>query len=263
MQIGDYIKFYNDDIIIFLWDENEEEWIEESLHESDISINRLLRNIIVFDKELTVKGFLRQLYPYINDIEHIFESSLYGMKLKPFYDIIDFENDQNDDDEIDYIEVYWRAEIWDDELVEYISYHGIPNENSEESIPISLMLTKLSEYQNCKIKIDNSYDIIYMNNEKGINCILSTTKEMTLFQLLDGFLFELTYTGYPEEQERKSKEILKEVEKIEENDIGEYGIDDLQLEIKQEQLNEAIKNEQYEKAQKIKKEIDKLKNKKE
>jgi len=257
MELGNTIKFYNNKITVELWDDDDEKWHETSIKELPISFNRYLRQEVEFDENLTVKGFMNQLKPYKSEIEGTFEASTYGYKLQPYYDNIDLGPEEGQDD-IEEIEFYWAAELWDS-IIEYTSFHGYKN---KKDIPYSLCISPIKDWQNAKLILNKEYKVYNLNLKIDAykDPILSTKKEFTLYQLLDCFLFELSYHGYPENQKEFAKTLEETSESINKGELKTIPFEKVLLELKEQELEEFIKAEDYEKAEEIRIEIENLKN---
>lgn len=263
MDLGHKITFYNNNITIEVWDEEEEIWVETPISELDYSFNRYMRHIVVFDENLTVKGFMTQLKPYQNLIEQTFEGSTYGYKLGPYLENMELNPDLGEDD-IENVELYWVSELFDDDITEYISFHGYKKEGDEdvEGIPYSLAISPIKNWQNAKLFINNKYEIynLSLKADGYKKPVVTATRDMTLYQLLDGWLFELSYHGYPENQEEFGDNLDEICNSIKNGEIETIRLEDAILDIKEEELQKEIDSENYERAEEIRKEIEELKN---
>ena len=255
MEIGTNIKFFNDKIVVDVWHEDTEKWIETPISVLNLSLNRYMRNIVEFDSDLTLEGFMKQLQPYIETIDNTFLGSSYGFKLKPFYDDLEKESTVSGE-KITKIEFYWISEIWEGELSEYISFHGYhDNDNTQ----YSLSFLSVKDYKDAKMIINNSYEIMpQFNHNEDYKAIISTKKQITLYELLDAWIYELTFSGFPEDQEKFVQTVMTDINNIKES-VSFSTLEDVLIESKEYSLNKAIENEDYEKAEILKKEIEDLK----
>jgi len=252
-----FVKIYNDKITVSHWDDEEEIWKENNISEIDVSFYRLFRHIVYFDRNLTIKGFLEQLKPYKEIIDNVFISSSGGFKLDNYLNNLDKNPDEESN--LSYIEFYRSVEIWDDELSEYCAYHGIVE---GEKMTYSLSFTEIKNFKHLFFKLNTDYEIYDYNKKEKINKpILSCKKDFTFYEVIEGFIYELTFFGTPDDQKEKEKEIFDEVEKIKSGEIKTSPIEELILKTLEEDLENAISSESYEEADKLKKEIKEYKDK--
>ncbi|MFW6008823.1 MAG: hypothetical protein ACOCP8_06120, partial [archaeon] len=176
MEIGNEIKFKKNGIFVDVWNEEQEEWKEYPINDPELNYNfeRFLKNIVNFDENLTVRDFMLLLYPYRYKIDKIFEGSNYGYKLDPFYK--NMEEEVINKSDVNNIEFYWGVEIFEDEINDYVSYHGF---KKGEDQAYSLSLSPIKNWQNAKISLNMNYKI-YDYEKSYENPILSTTKFFTL-----------------------------------------------------------------------------------
>lgn len=257
-----YIKIYNDKIAINHWIEEEELWKEEDFKYLDIPFCKLFRHVVYFDINLTIKGFMEQLRPYKDTIDKVFISSSGGFKLDFYYDNLDKNPDEKSN--LSSIEFYRAVEIWDDELSEYCSFHG---KAEGEEMTYSLSFSEIKNWKHLPFILNTDYEIHNYNKEKINKPVISCKKDFSFYEVIDGFIYELTFFGSPEDQQEKKNEVYDISDKIKSGEIKTRPIEELILENLEEDLEEAISKEDYEEAKKIKKEIkeykDKLNSKKE
>jgi hypothetical protein len=191
MELGSTIKFYNNQITIEIWDEEDEKWIETPIEEIDTSFNRYMRCLVEFDENLTVKGFMEQLKPYSKLIDETFIGSSYGCKLEPYYQ--NMEEEPTDEDPVTKIEFYWSAETFQNNFSEYVSFHGYKDnqitEDNPIGVPYSLAISPIKDWQNAKMVLNSEYkvyaidDIKVDENNQWIP-VIDATKDYTLYDII-------------------------------------------------------------------------------
>lgn len=241
MEISNYIKIYNNTICVYIWED--EDWKEKSLEKIDLEFSSILNNSVEFDENLTIKGFMSALKPFKNEIETIFKISLYNHKLEHYYKSMEenFPDKKYDNMEV---EIFGYGEVFDNYLNQSISIQGI----CEDEINYSVNLIPIYKFMNCKFYLNNNFEIINIDNEKYV---LESEKDYNLLELLDGFLYNLSYFGYPEDKLKISNDIDEIVDEI--DNIDNYDkINKL--------LKDAIEKENYEEASRLKEKLKKFKN---
>jgi hypothetical protein len=113
--------------------------------------------------------------------------------------------------EIKEIKLSWIFEIEDESeisslLKEYIYTGGI-GENKEN---ISMMFSKTNELTDCKIILDYKTSFTDYNG-KNIQSMSKIIKRFTLFDILKGIFFELSWHGDPKNRDKKIKKLLKDL----------------------------------------------------
>jgi hypothetical protein len=254
---GDFIKFYKNKIVTGVYDEFEKKLVEVDIRLLDYDLSYYFNNYVEFDEGLTVEDFLIQLSKYEKLIDLTFESYTNSIPLclylKEIYTIV---NEKQLIKDIKFVEFYKEINIRENVLVEFVSFRGIINRVLMDDD--SLNITPLKYWKHLNLKINNNVTI-YKNTIKNgkvhdMNVII-VYKDFTLFEILSNFFLELTVCGDPSEVEIIYKEINTD--------------DTLTDEIKEEvelldqyylinQLDDAIKSENYEEAKKLK---DKIENK--
>lgn len=243
-----YLTFYNNKITISLWNPEMEKWEEIVIKPEEYSISFFLNYVVKFDSKLTIKGFMKQLKPFKYEIDLIFESFSLGHNLDLYYENME-EKSEIVNDDIAYIEFFRIIELEDNEINESNTFQAI---SKCGDLPYSLRLYQIKNYKNKPFILNTGYEIIDYNKNGEI--IVSGNKDFTLYELLSGFIYEITYSGSPENQ------ILETENLIESGELELYSLNELKLDKLREELDKSIIDEDYEKASYLKKEIKKIEN---
>ncbi len=236
--------------------------------------NNLYDCNVEFSPDLTVGGFLRALHPFIKTIEYHFASFIKNHQLSEYYEILDkpyVPQDENPETKIEFIEMFWTAEIFEfedilnNELIsdfsQWGSYHGF-----SEKTNYSMSLTPLNEWQHYNFRLNNTITC-WKNNKDSTHAIMDKIFESSLnwclHDLLRWFFYELTFFGSIEDQESFKESLNQQVEDL---DLGiletvPFDLDDFELENLENLLKEAIDTENYEGAARIRNKIQEIKEK--
>jgi len=177
----------------------------------------------------------------VNDFNDIFYSSLDGYYIDPF--LQEIENNPTDKLDMDYIEVNWSCNKYDNELSAISTIHGVSYNDTDF---YAIDFVPLNNLKKLNISINKNF-IVYDYNKliEGKNEEESTInlgeKSFTLFDLYNAIFSEITFHGGPLDKKERFEELEKCIE--EENiNADEY------KELKSSTLNDLI--EKYEKEDK-------------
>jgi hypothetical protein len=284
------IKFYKDKITTFVFDDLKGDFLETDINELCLPLNRHLSKFVDFEEDFTVKDFITHLNNHKKDIENIFSSYMNNVSFDEIYEEILQEKEPDYLDDINELEIVWETDLFKDkEIKEYfiherISYIGVyfdENENEEDEIYIkSMNFMPMRNWKDLPISINRFITYQEINyNERTNNFSkpknkLAGLKSVSLFQLISGFLSELTIYGSPKTQLEISKKINSKIEEMKDSgkESFEFSIpfDDLETDefksknstkLLEIELKKALEEEEYLRAKQIKEKLDKLKNK--
>lgn len=210
-----------------------------------------LQNDIEIDEKVTIEDIFDYLMS-IEDIDEVFSHWTRGFKLKPFYDEMKEDNDSN----FISIVLSWVPEIfeWEDddcnkqsEFTEYVSVSGICGDGQKYGIS----LTSMSDLKDCSITLNNTWKL----TKNYSDVITVAQKPFSLEDVIGGFLYEITFHGYPDSK----KEVIDHLDAISERiESGEEEMiphEKVRIGLLEKKLERLIENEKYEKAEKVKNEI--------
>jgi len=123
------------------------------------------------------------------------------------------------------------------------------DDDAEESfMPIGLI--SIAKFKHLPIVLQKNVELFRSNSEGELSLLLTATAPLSVYEAINAILYEITYFGTEKEKETQLEELLQQ-----QNTSGK--VEDLE-----KYLQELVDDEQYEKAAKIKKDLDKLKMKK-
>lgn len=253
------------------------EFVEIDIKDLPFPFSRYFRQVVELAEDLTVEDLMNHINKNSELIDLCFYSYLDGISVKEYFDLMLTEPERKSF--VDTIEMYWSTEIKEDEYCLFGCLHGIVKntkelEGSEESSinSFKMDLTPINEWKHCKIYLDDEIKAS-ASGDDGENYIIKLRNRWTLFNLLEYFLFEITYFGSVEDQKKEIEEfdtIQKKYDtfrtdphfalKLNKNELDVF-IKEIQesLEYNNESLKEAVDNDDFESAANLKKENDELK----
>jgi UvrB/uvrC motif len=258
------ISEYNDDLKIYQLKKLENDQLE--LH---YNWN------VTFEDNLTVADFMHCLQPFFKKIDTQFIAYTKGFELMHYYTQMNKPNTKKKEkDEIDFMEMYWNAEVSEYENVEdgktetdysyYASYHGV---STKEKYNFSFSLTPINEWKHYPFKLNETFTCtFYGKNKKGkmtAKKLFTYTKHFTLYELIRYFVYELTYMGYTDDIIDKGHRFEQQVNEIKNQNFKSFSIDDMMIESYENDLQKAIEEERFEAAQRLQNKINELRSERE
>lgn len=175
-----------------------------------------MNDIVIISENVTFGDFFNLLIKEKQLINLIFGASLYGVSSDLL--IKDFKKKcELNDDEIQYLEIYWFVDYDKNGLHIEPNLHGISKKeiNNIDEPPIALDFVPICELKNYPLRLNENLEIIDGEKLREENkTILKTTKQYTLYEIIHSILYELTWYGTPEMRDIEGKTILDEVHKI-------------------------------------------------
>ena len=284
------IKFYKDKITTFVYKEEFNDFVETNIEELPEPFSDYYNHIVDFDINITVKDFIVQLNKHFIDIDKSFSAFNHGLSINLFYQETFNEPEKEYAKESDIIEIAWETDCVQESNVNYISewvtfYGKINNFKRKHPFDVptrAMQIIPLRNWKDLPLRLNKVIlyrEVDFQNNKSELK--LKGIKQFILFELLSGFLYDLTYHGTPEQQISISNEIRAQIKNMNENMEENFPIsfvpaeEFLKEEIKEkssstksktkkkkptlEELNAELKkyvdNEEFEKAQKVKEKI--------
>lgn len=218
---------------------------------SKVTLEDLFNILISFDVDGT------------EDINYLFNSYTRGYDIKKYYEELNKET--TEEINLIYLMASWATDycIYEDddcvehsELNDYISISGIDNKDEYYSIS----LTPLNELKDVILKIDNNYEIISFNDGKT-KTLFKSKKDISVGEFIGGILYEISFHGYPDDKEVFLDSLNETVDMVDSGDMELIPHEEVILPYLEKELKRLVKEEKYEKAAKVQKEIDECKQK--
>lgn len=243
----------------------------------EIEENKLLYYIneeIRFSNDLTFGRFFELLLINRDLINIIYHISLGGLNIDEFvYDFYNIEPESK----LFHLEVSWFSDNYVDDIEDTSEMNLTPSfsgygrlepetnttpEDEKGDYGIGISLTKIGELKNVQLKLNNGVKI-YNYNEEGINIeFYSDYLLFTLNDVIHAILSEITIHGSPQHRENVVNKLAGIVEDINTNGIEmveNVNLDQMKIDSLEFKLEEALKNEEYEKASIIRDKINDIK----
>lgn len=237
-----------------------------NISSTDASLVRFLTETVQVEDDVTVEDVLRHLIDYQEDISFAMESSLGGYTLQPFLD--ELLKDLPKEDHLLYAEFCHEANVIDGTLVHTPRFGAMGKDiagGTDNELPYTVELAAISSYKHLNIVLNKEYVVTKIDEVDGkqIDTVLfATSKEFTLYELLHALLFEISYYGTPEMRAGTLQEVITNIGQGENFNMSVAQMEHLKTEEiarLEAELDESVKNEDYEKSAEIRDRIDQLK----
>lgn len=239
----------------------------EELEEIDVSADSLLnylREEVVLAEGVTPRDLVEHLYPEYKTLDICFHSWNSGHSLKIFYDWMN-SHKKSESFTLKQIEMTWRGEIENDgNIIVFADVYG----SDAVGTHFGLDLSPISDWKDLPLVLNEKiiYEAQEVQSDGKIKNIVSLRgiKKWTLFDLISEFLYELTWYGNPENQMKIREETGEMIDQ--QLQFRDYEFEPLpelskgarlmvMLKEKKSKLQEAVDEENYEAAVKLREEI--------
>lgn len=228
-----------------------------------------LQHEVEVEKNVTVEDLMKAMMKHETDIDTMFFGASRGLKIRPFYEEV-LRRPKNKRIDLAYAELSWSSDYSaaegrrkTNEVSIYIQMNGMADKKKGAGLrSYSLIQTPLNDWKHLPLKISKTllvYDFrLNQMNASGepetrMVTLLEAEREMTLYDLIGGFMDNITWYGEPKIRDERVKEMEVAINEPDE-DIFESSMED-----KEYELEKAIEREDYELAAVLKKQIDALK----
>lgn len=199
---------------------------------SSKEITNYLSDTVELGESITFKRLFSIVSSNAEKFNEIFYSALGGYKLGPF--LQEIENDPTESKNMDFIEIHWFCDKYENELNISPSIHGVKypvvkddkneDEEDENVVYYALDFTSLNNLKNYNVRINSSVEIFEYKKdgeEKKYERVELGYKNFTLFELFCGIFFEISFHGGPLDKKERFEEIEKSITEIEKTEISE------------------------------------------
>lgn len=146
--------------------------------------------------------------------EVVFSTQLGGSELQPFLDEAAQDSADDDDDGIEYLELYWGVDYDDDYDIEISpGFHGWGKYNDKMSKEcgwdeggFGIEFTPICNLKHYPLRLNKDFVVKRLTAEEN-ETIVATTREYTLYDVIGGILFEISFCGLPKDRACKLAEL--------------------------------------------------------
>jgi len=193
----------------------------------DRNLMRYLSDEVRLDKTVTFERLFNLMLEHKDIINLIYaQKTLGNYKIEWYTEEFDKE-DEDDDDPLDYLEVYWNSEYskfedndLEDELSCYPSFHGVKLNYTDElqtepfDMPFGIGFTPINQLKKYKVRIDTnvSYHDRIADTQDAKDrypLLVKGKRDFSLFDLFEGILYEITYFGLPKDRNKQRDELIE------------------------------------------------------
>ena len=283
------IKFYKDKITTYIYQDIHLDWIETNIDIIGEPLSDYFNHLVEFSEDLTVKDFVLLLSKYSTDLDKHFSAYNHGNSFEIYSNEVLKKEQPDYFKECDEIEIAWETDVQKEEginfIVDWVTFFGrIKNFKPQHQLDVptrGMQLNPLRDWKNLPLRLNKTifYSASPFESKKSI---LKGVKHFSLFDVISGFLYELTCHGTPEQQINMANEVRSQIKEISDGlfdaQISFIPIDATMLnsldifdfpkqkeesiEELNKKMNQFVEEEEFEKAQEIKSKIDSLKKKK-
>jgi hypothetical protein len=297
--MNNLIKFYKDKITTYVYEDNGLEigdFIETDIEKLGKPFTSYYGHAVDFDENLTVRDFVTLLNKYADIINSSFTAYNHGINIEVYYKEIFNEPEEDYSNEADFIELYWETDCIKEKDINFIAdwvtfcgkIRNFKKKHLFDTPTRAMHIVPMRNWKDLPLKLNKFISYREMNAEGNSSSLKFIGVKLTLlFDLISGFLFDLTYHGTPEQQIIIANNIKSQIKNMSEGfmnkppisfvPIGEMfskeDVDDKKTKSKPtkrkkqslDELNELLKsyidNENYEKAKEIQDKIKSIKKK--
>lgn len=167
--------------------------------------------------DVTFGDFFKFLIAEKDVMDTIFAASLFDIPFELFIQDFKQKHKTQATDKFHYLEVHWYAELFESELQLTPDFRGIGvwnNFGENKTIgSIGLDFIPLCELAPYKIRLNEwfeiSSEVLEENNDNPVS--FKAKKHFTLYDIIQGIFFALTWDGSPEMRDQKKTEIFESV----------------------------------------------------
>lgn len=123
----------------------------------------------------------------------------------------------DENDPVEYLELYWGVEEWDGEisLPTFMSFHGKGKPDEYDCVNYGVSFTPANELAKLPIKVNTEF-VIYKSLKKSpfFEEKYKGVAKPTLFQIIYGIFWELSFYGGPEDRDAQFAELKRRCDEV-------------------------------------------------
>lgn len=261
------IIIYKNRITVTQWEEQGRTWIEYDILKLEGSINRYFNRLAEIRPDVTVEDFMRHLEKHESVIDYCFSDYSKGIPLRLFLN--EMENEKTDSD-LGEVELFWEGEIMNGDLAiigylrAFLSEERANELGKDSDIPHEINFLPINVWKNCRFLLNENLMITNSGkmNEVRKDLVFEGFYRWTFFEVVSNFLGELSLNGSPDERNKllsqmeDGKHDINEIAKNKEQAEFWLSFMSTELDDLNAAMDKALEKEEYEKASKIKENIE-------
>lgn len=174
------------------------------------SLKNYLNCVLHLEEGITFETFFNIILKDRDFINEVFKDTMGGFDLKQFTKEWKNITDKKDIEKISYLEIYRDIKLKDDGGINILEitnvFEGIMKNESGIKEIISLDFIPINDLKTLSIKINNEFNIPGQIIE-NVN-IITANKEMTLFEVIESILYDITFYGDPSSRDKIKQDVL-------------------------------------------------------
>jgi hypothetical protein len=184
-------------------------------------------NVILKDLFLLINKNLTEFTPVFNNWIEEFT-----------FDALNKQPDTSDS--VDFVQLFWDMTIEDDELLDIPAFPnfegiGIAKEGDEHHTPGEIInwgmsFTPIQDFVHVPLRLKDTitvYKESHKNNKYSCDVTTYKTSAYTLFQIIQGIIWGMSFYGGPEQAQEKKNELNEQIRGIESGETELYPLEDL------------------------------------
>lgn len=208
---------------IYLFKHQEEEVDENLLGHScnELKVHSFLpylSEIMEVDEDVTFGDFFAHIMKQKGKYSSIFTSHLGNFKLKAWeeeWNRIPENSCDGDDYKMTAVGLCWNGESWNYEGVDEITitpeFYGMGiDKKSSKEMGFAVEFTPINILKPYSFKLDTRLNVYSLQKDSKI--LLSGKKDFTVYEVVSTVLFEISFSGEPEQRDAHLTEIIEQVE---------------------------------------------------
>jgi len=264
------LTVYKDKLTVTKWEENNKSWAEYDISKLEGSIAKYFNKIVEVKSDVTIQDFINHLEKHESIIDYCFSDYLKDIPLRKF---IDDMNKQEADTDFGEVELCWEGEIINDDLAiigylrAWLKDEKIKELGEEYEVPHDIALLPIHVWKTCKFILNENIIVNNLGEMSDLKkeIVFAGFYRWTLFEVISHFLEELCMNGAPEDRDKLYAEMedkrynLKEIVKSKEQSDLWLAFLGQELKDLNVMMDSALESEDYEKASKLKVDIEETK----
>lgn len=214
--MSQYLEFTPDGLLLYKWNSKKQKYIRSRPKKKTICTH--LRSLCEIAEGTTLKDILNAVDKY-KFLKFFVSQYSWCWAIDEFHAQVNeehFDVKENDEEKIEYLELYWGAEVWENDFDLHTGFHGIGKETIDEltgqkyTERYSVSCTPLYEIANLPVKLNKEFKVY--KDFKDV--VLEGEHDYTLLEVLDAIYDDISFYGSPAESQQFLEDLKADVEEI-------------------------------------------------